>query len=615
MALSGVSHAQLAARGVGAEIFPQPAEQVLAETRWRFAADSSVRGERPGHVAHGERCLRPLLSRLRDVAPQLDEDARTELSALSPLVELSLRNGLRVSGDAVLRAQAEASAAAVSGEGGSQLPLMPELELSMEGKECIVHYTLTGEHASPDASYVKTIAKSVDKAAKKLTKAFRRPFYEPAEDGIDKLHVFVLSLDLDPDLGDALAAVSDVQDAPGMPGGKAQTVYMSFDTGLREYASSVGDNWKKVIAGTAMHEYMHCVQSAYSAFFSRWAVEGQATWAELAFGKYKEGVKGYLAGPMSIMNAPELPIWHDSIHQYSTAPMFFYLDFFNGKGSNKTFLELSPDTNDGLDIFEQVLFQTDFNFFSDFYPPYLARLYQKSIKGIPKSAIPDFDVSETGIKDYGWKATGSVLPTAVQVFEFEAPPSQKTDYLFVSVRPGSGDEGGDARPEGVLLHAKNKRLSFGSFGWSDIDKFRGKAKAALIVTDWDYEFPTETPTPFEAEVFVPFLDINSVSSNSPVPQAGDVEVTFNYDLLGTPAGLEQFSVLLFHTIKSPKKPLQQQFLARVWEVGTNKEHVEQFSLATPGTHKLHYTARTPNDSYTGEHVRDKANLKVKVLKP
>lgn len=604
VALAPLASAQRIAAPVerlaGAEPAPQSDAQVLEELRWRFG---DLRGEdAPEHVSAHETCLRPLLTRVRALAPRLSPEHRAELAALSAHVGVALATGLRVAGDA-------SAVAAQASEGDSQLPLMPELELRLEGKDCIVHYTLTGPNAAPDLGYVKAIRSAVDKAAKKMSKAFRRPYYEPADDGIDKLHVFVHELDLDPDLGDALAAVSDVQDAPGSPFGKQQTVYMAFDTGLREYATSVGQNWKKVVKGTAFHEFMHCIQSAYNAFTSRWAVEGQAVWAELKIGKYKDGVAGYSANPLSIFNSPELPLWHDSIHQYSTAPLFFYLEFFEGKGANKRFLEASLDANDALTILEFTLFES-FNFFDEFYPPYLARLYQKKIKGISKKLLPDFAVMDSGVNSYGWKTSDAVMPTGVHVYEFDAPPGLKTDLLFARVG-GAGN-----KADGLLLHAKKKRLVLPGFGgWDTVEKFRGKAKAVLMVTDWDYDGPVVPASSFTAELFVPFLDIKKVETNSPVPFGQQVEVTFTYDLLGTPSGLSKFGVILYHERKGPKQPKVVQFLSRNLDVGVAEEHTETFSVGKAGTYKLHYTARTPGDAYGGEHVNDKVNKSVKVKKP
>jgi hypothetical protein len=595
--LAPITASAQGSRLAGAEPQPQSVEQVLAEVRWRF--DPAVTTA-PAHVSPGEHCLRPLFTRVRSIAHELSAQDRGDVA---------VRNGLRLAGH-----PAGDGATPGSYAGESELPAMEQLELTLEGKECIVHYTLTGDDAAPDLAYVKAIQSAVDKAVKKLSKAYRRPYFEPDDGGVDKLHVFVAELDLDPDLGDALAAVIDVQDAPDQPGGKAQTVYATFDTGIRTYATSINGNWKKIIGATAFHEVMHCVQSAYSAFFSRWAVEGQAVWAELAHGKSKDGLAGYLDDGMSVVRMPELPLWHDSIHQYSTAPLFHYLEFFLGKGSNKSFLEESPDTNDAVSILETTLWLGDFVLFSEFYPAYLANLYYKSLKGISKALIPDMQPTETGIATYGWKTTGSVLPTGVRVYEFEAPSGLKTDLLFGRVQPDSGDSG-SATPDAVLLHDKNKRLVLTPYIWDDVDGFKGNDSGALLVTDWDYEFPTTDATSFETELFTPVFDVTHVETNSPSPFGDDVEVTFTYDLLGTPVDAEDFGVILFHTIKGPNKFELTQFLARDFAVGTNQEHIESFSVGQAGSYKLHYTIRTPNDAFGGEHTNDKVNVKVKVLKP
>jgi hypothetical protein len=91
-----------------------------------------------------------------------------------------------------------------------------------------------------------------------------------------------------------------------------------------------------------------------------------------------------------------------------------------------------------------------------------------------------------------------------------------------------------------------------------------------------------------------------------------VAVTFTYNLLGVPADMAAFNVILFRRLKGPGQPFNPQFLTRSVDVGVTQAHTETFSLLQKGNYKLHYTLRTPTDAYTGEHVKDLVNLKLKV---
>ncbi len=581
----------------------QSREQILQEVAYRFGQggeQSLLPSLVPAHVSVHERCLRPLLTRVRDSVAAFSGPELTWLRSQSTHVAQAVDNGLRW-------------AAGGSGvqEATSGLPDYPGVTDTLVGKDCVVHYTLAGVHASPDIPYVKAVQKEVDAALKKMTKAMRRPYYEPDRDGVDKLHVFLVDIDLDPDVEEALGFVLGVSPVPGAPFDKAETVYMVLDTGLRDYASSVNQNWKKVVKATAYHEAMHCVQSAYNSFISSWAVEGQATWAELAYGKVIDSLAAYLANPMSIVNMPELPLWDDSIHKYSLAPLFAYLEFRMGKGANLTFLEESPPVNDGFQLIELVLIQ-DFVFFDEFYSGYLARLYSKTIKGIKKNKIPDMAVKEQ-VASYGFKTQDSVLKTGVHVYKLGVPAGLKTDLLYsrVSNAPTEGD---DFAPEGVLLHGKGKRLQLFTNFWDVVNGFKGKSGAVLMVTDTDVDFPSLTPTPYQAEVFAPHIDVRNVTNDSPIQQGGLATITFTYDLLGVPDG-PTFPVILYRSVKGPGVKFEFNSFFN-WEPGVGKQAEITFQppMSTSGTYKFKFTAKTPPDSFGGGHMKSKASTKVKVNK-
>jgi len=65
--------------------------------------------------------------------------------------------------DAVIRSWRKVAPAA--------LPDYPALGRKFEGKKCLVHYTLAGNHAIPDVDYADSVASYIDEAIENQTKA------------------------------------------------------------------------------------------------------------------------------------------------------------------------------------------------------------------------------------------------------------------------------------------------------------------------------------------------------------------------------------------------------------------------------------------------------------
>jgi hypothetical protein len=590
LALPSPAWGQAASWGTTA---PRPrADHVLTELAARF--DPAFVGDRGAHANPDEPCLLPLMQRVAAIAPELSAAQRESLAALDPHLATVL------------------SGADGTQEDSNGLPDIPELTETMEGKQCVVHYTLTGQHAAPDLAFVKILTKTLDGAIKKYAKDFKRPFFEPDRDDLDLLHVFIQDTSTVPDFDDAvLGFVNPTDDVPGEGNEKAQTVYMVIDKDAKQFAAAAGVNWKKQLKATLYHEYFHCVQLAYNAFMASWGLEGQAVWAEKRWGRVDADIYGFLERPDSFVNEPELPIYHDpedAVRKYSTSPMWAYLEQRVGKDALELFWAGASLSQDPITILENVLILDNFDVFQDFWIDFVGRLVAKDIRGLSKKKLPDVKLQEDVI-DFGWETMGQVAKTAILVYKLHAPTDKKTSLLFARVL-----DTGDGSPSGVLVHDKNKRLELFAGFWDEVEKFKKGKTAHLVVTDGDYEFFTEDTEPFTASAFAPYLKIHSIENDGPTTAGQLVTFTFNYTLLCVPEG-PTFNVAIYRKAKGKKYSAELQSIF-AWTVGTNQ--TAEMTHLVPAFPKLKSLAfkinvKTPTDAFGGEHVVSKNKEKVKVV--
>lgn len=593
LALPSLAWGQSASWGSTA---PQPrTDHVLTELAARF--DPAFVGDRGAHANLDEPCLLPLMQRVAAIAPELSDAQRASLATLSPHLAVALGAG-------------DGTQEATTG-----LPDLPALTETWEGKQCVVHYTLTGQHAAPDLTFVKVLAKTLDGAIKKYAKDFKRPFFERDRDDEDVLHVYIQDTSTVDGFDDAvLGFVNPTDDVEGKGNEKAQTVYMVIDNNSKQVAENSNDNWKKALKGTLYHEYFHCIQLAYNAHMASWGLEGQATWAEQRWGRVDIGVYGFLERPDSLVNMPEVPIHHDpedAVRKYSTSPVWAYLEQRVGKDALVSFWENAADSQDPIAVLETVLFFDNFDFFDDFWHAFIGRLVAKDIRGLSKKKLPDVQVQEDN-DDLGWTTDGMVAKTAILVYGIYAPTDKKTDLLFARVA-----DTGKGVPSGVLVHSKNKRLQLFSNAWNSVGKFKKGKMAFLVVTDAVGDLYETDKGPFTAEAFAPYLKIHSIENDGPVSPGSDVTFTFTYDLECVPQG-PTFDVAIYRRAKGKK---YQSELQNNFEWPTGKGQTAEMTFAVPAFPPLkslsfQINVKVPPDfPYGGEHVVSKNKQKVKVLPP
>lgn len=589
----------LSVAGMAQEMLPavgasRSAADLVAEARARF--DPDFPGVRSEHAHGNEPCLTSLFSGLRDVAHQLDPQERQALSALDP----HLKNALKAGG--------------APQEGLSGLPDEPELTERYEGKSCVVHYAKTGVHAVPNKLYARMTAINADQAIRTLEKHFKAPFFAEDTDGEDVLHIYIKDTSLGPEFDTAVYGfVGDVDDVPGDGNEKARTIYMVIHNDVGELSAPIGVNWVRQLRSTVFHEYAHCIQYAYNAYLSPWFIEGQATWFEGRWARVFSGIKGHLAGDDSLTNVPELPLYanpDDSTREYSTAPLFAYLEHRLGRDANALLLEHAPDTNDGMLVLENTLIIEEFITLEDFLTAFYTRLLNRTIRGLPRAYLPKMKLTQAGVTDFGWSVSSSVGKTGARAYELRATPGLRTDLIFARI----SNQGGGS-PTGVLVHRRDHRLVLDP-GWNTLDRFRGAAKLVFLVTDADYAFPTEDISNYLAEVFPPVIRIKQTERETPIFNGETSTITFTYDLLNVPQG-DTFGIILYRMVRGPKGYKDEQQIGLTWDVGSDQQAEVTFvtpPFVGPGNYIIDYTARTPNDAYGGEHMKSKTRTSVLVKK-
>lgn len=569
-------------------------DAVAEQVRARFAP--SFAGNRAAVLDPGETCLTPLVARLREVASDLSPDVRAALARLDPNLALAIDHGLSDAGHAL----------------GSALPDYPDLDLVEEGTSCIVHYTLSGEHAVASAQHVVLVRKVLDLAAKKMGKVFRAPFAENGGGAETRLHVYVAKIPDDDVLGPVNGFVAGVNDVPDVSG-KPRSVYMVLSNTLVK-PEDTPKEWKARVKATCVHEFMHCVQYAYNHALSRWALEGQAVWSENRVAKVTAGQLAFLDGAGSILREPEKALWTETIRMYSTSPLFHYADLVFGKDAPVRILEAALAQDDALLVL-QSLANAEGLAWDDFYKSFLARLYYKDIPRIPAKKFPEMTLADAPVDTFGWTGSGEIAVTGFRVHVFDPPGGYPTSLLFARVAKFGAMTGS---PSGVVLHDKNKRLAIGTGSWDHVEGFAGKREAVLIVTDTAYVQPTATMSPYAAEVFAPHIRVTSIDAESPVAAGSTSTITFTYDLLGTPAGLSDVPVVLHVERKGPCCPVNAPTFP-TWPAGAGQQATYTFFAPSGpgavGTYKFRFYAKVPNDVYGGGHVRSIGQAKVKVLSP
>ena len=121
------------------------------------------------------------------------------------------------------------------------------------------------------------------------------------------------------------------------------------------------------------------------------------------------------------------------------------------------------------------------------------------------------------------------------------------------------------------------------------------------------------------EAFAPYLKVTRVTPpQGPIGPFETADIELEYDLLGTPAGMSSFDVIVYSKTKPPRGgDLYEDFRFMSWPVGTGMTTTVSWSprgspVPPDGSYKIKFIARTAGDAYGGEHVKSPFRAKVKV---
>ena len=403
-------------------------EAVLTKAQLLFTPKTMTAGHpfraQAGEVAVAEEGQTGFYKDVHRVFDELTEDEKGFLGSLSP--DLSL----------IISTREGEQSGTVGAPPLGALPNIPGLELLEEGKNCIVHYTLTGANAVPDKVYAELVRLYMDKAiSSSMTKHFKKAFAEGYADFLGKLHVYVSNIDGNGEWVD----VSTVS-------GKQKAGYINLSSKIKD---NYGTTWQLKLKGVSFHEYFHGIQSAYNWASDLWFMEATTVWASCYYGGDWTHVGSYYTAGDSVFNTPNDIIWSTAYRKYSTSALAFYLaQKFGGYKIIKSYFEKSEAKDDGVDLLKDTLAEKTTTF-SEQYPIYLASLYSKKITSIAKY-MPAVKI-ETTHNAYGVKVTtDQVSLTGANFYLLDPEAGRQTGR--VSSPPLR--VGGTGSPTAVLVKQK-----------------------------------------------------------------------------------------------------------------------------------------------------------------
>lgn len=531
----------------------------------------------PGE-ATGEVCGTGFYKDVHRVKDLLNQDEKALLRSLSPDF------------DAIAR----------SWEGANTALPNYQLDQTTEGKNCEVHYTLTGTNAVPGPGYAVQVAKYIDKAITAETKNFRAAYAE----GGGKLQVYCIDMGQDTD-----GQWKDASDVAGS--GHRKSGYMLISSTL--FSRWGTQQWIYKLTAVAFHEYFHGVQSAYNSASDHWFQEATAVWAECYYGGAWKVLSGYFDNPLSIFHVPNQNIWLTTDRMYSTSALAFHFsDKYGGYKFIRAYLENSETQNDAiLNLMGVLSTQKGAPTFASEYKEFLVRLYGKKITSIAKYML---DVAlEATQSNYGVPLTGgSVYLLGACFYKLQAPASAtlKQAPLIAILQTTSQPVG---NPEGVLAAKNATKPAAVQNGRSYLAKAQ---EAVFIATDVTYTTPQDTSLrPYQYSVVIPYVKIDSVTADSPIQPGGTSYMNITYDLMGTVAG-QTFQ----GTFKVVEKGADVNDAASGdydLSIGTKMDFPLYFyaALDAHGTYKFTFQFSVPVDSWGIPQVKSKATCSVVVKQP
>jgi len=489
-------------------------EAVLLKARLLFAPDT-IPADSPYKLAAGEslvyeKCGASFYKEVHMVYDQLAPAEKSWLASLSPDLQ------------AIMTARGRGPAPTEAGA----LPVYADLDKTVTGANCIVHYTLTGGNACANATYAQLVKTYVDAAVKAEVKYFRKAFTEKAAVGDTKLHLYIIEQS-------ALGEWVDVSQVVGQQRSGYIKIKRNIDT---EYGAATWQLWLKT---TCYHEYFHGVQSAYNYASDLWFLEGTAQWAELYFAKSTMGLADLYADANGIVKVPTYPIWYDAgMRKYSTSALVWYFTDKYGKAAFlKSYFEKSETGgNDAITLLTACVDDEGGTFTDEFKNFYVA-MAANGIKSISKYMCKVGCVAE--IADYGVAegADVSVAQTGAQYLKFTPSDSDfHPGSLILTMTPSSG------APTGLMLVGGKAPALPMAAPRSFVAGFGLKAQEVLmVVVSTTYGGKALTWDKFKYSANVPYLRVSDISADSPITGGDSSQINITYDLLQTVPGVESFS--------------------------------------------------------------------------
>jgi hypothetical protein len=565
-------------------------EAVLAKAQLLFAPRTMTAGHpfraQAGEIAVAEEGQTGFYKDIHRVFAELTEDEKAFLGSLSPDL------------DVIISTRDREQTGAVGAPPLGALPSYPDLTETEEGKNCTVHYTLTGANAVPNKTYAELVRLYMDMAiGSKMVTHFKKAFAEGYADFAGKLHVYVSDISGNGEWVD----VSTVS-------GPQRAGYIKISSKIQ---ANYGTTWQLKLKGVCFHEYFHGIQSAYNWASALWFMEATTVWASCYYGGDWAHVGSYYAAGDSVYNTPNDVIWLTSYRKYSTSALAFFLsEKFGGYKFIKSYFENSAAKDDGIQILNDTLAASTTTF-GEQYPYYLASMYSKKIKSIAKYA-PALSIKTTH-NTYGAKVTtDQVHLTGANFYLLDPEVGTKPSTLISTFTAGA-----TGSPAGVLVRQKsNVPIPFTS-GRAHMPAFGGSAKqVALIVTDTNYTSKDTALRGYEYTVITPSITITDVTALSPIYSGDYSPIDIYYDLTGTIPG-EDFPVELKVTEKGPDVSDQ---VSGEWILPTGLGQILNlyFNTAydTVGTYKFTFELSVPPNSWLPiPQVKSKGSCSVKVEAP